>query len=65
MTKATAATVVKDLVTAGYNVEAVQAGDGTWTVNASSMTGPVDAATIGTFAASHGVSSTTERATFS
>lgn len=64
MTKAQAVTVVGDLVNAGYNVDATQAGDGSWTVRAASKNGPVDAATIGAFAASHGVSSTAETAVF-
>ena len=64
MTKAQAVTVVGDLVNAGYNAQALQRSDGTWIVQASSKDGPVNVATISSFASSHGVTGSTNEAEF-
>ena len=65
MTKAKASTVAGALVTAGFNVDAVQAGDGTWTIIASSKDGPVDASAAANFATAQGVQAKVSTVTFS
>ena len=55
MTKAQASSVSGALVVAGFNITAVQAGDGDWTIVAQSKDGPVDASAAANFAASQGV----------
>lgn len=64
MTKAQAVSVVGDLVNAGYNVNATQNSNATWTVVASSKDGPVSVASIATFAANHGVIAVDSQAVF-
>ena len=65
MNKAQASAVTGALVVAGFNVTAIQAGDGTWTVVAASKDGPVDASAAANFAASQGVLAKITQATFS
>lgn len=55
MTKPQASAVAGALVTAGYNVTAIQAGDGTWSIVANSKDGPVNASAAANFAAAQGV----------
>ena len=64
MNKAQASTVAGALVTSGFNVTAIQAGDGTWTVIAASKDGPVDASAAANFAASQGVLAKIQTAEF-
>lgn len=65
MTKAKASAVAGALVTAGFNVTAVQKGDGTWTILAQSKDGPVDASAAANFAAAQGVLAKINSAEFS
>ena len=65
MTKAKAATVAGALVSAGFNVTAVQAGDGSWSIIAQSKDGPVDASAAANFAAAQGVLAKITQAVFS
>ncbi len=55
MTKTQASAVAGALVTSGFNVTAIQKGDGTWTIIAQSKDGPVDASAAASFAAAQGV----------
>lgn len=64
MTKAQAMTVSSDLISAGYNALAVQQNDTTWKVDAWSRDGAVNVTTISSFATSHSVTGTTDRAEF-
>ena len=65
MTRAKASVVSGALVTAGFNVTATQAGDGTWTVIANSKDGPVNASAAANFAAAQGVLAEITQAVFS
>lgn len=67
MTKAQAVTVAGDLVNAGYDAHAhpIDAAGSQWQVEAASFSGPVDCATIQTFATAHSVVARAQQATFS
>lgn len=65
MTKAKASSVAGSLITNLFNVDAVQAGDGTWTIVATSKDGPVDASIAANFAAAQGVLAKVSTVTFS
>ena len=64
MTKAKASAVAGALVTNGFNVTAVQAGDGTWSIVAQSKDGPVDASAAANFATAQGVLAKIQSAEF-
>ena len=55
MTKAQASAVAGALVTGGFNVTAVQKGDGTWSIIAASKDGSVNASAAANFATAQGV----------